>query len=54
MTGVQTCALPISILGFLADHGGWGVAWLFAAAITLIAGGGMYLGARGGANPRPA
>mgnify|MGYP003338831660 CR=1 FL=1 len=42
------------ILGFLADHGGWGVAWLFAAAITLIAGGGMYLGARGGGLGRAA
>jgi MFS family permease len=42
------------ILGFLADHGGWSAAWVFAAAISLIAGAGMYLGARGGVNPRPA
>ncbi|MGI9117496.1 MAG: MFS transporter [Gaiellales bacterium] len=42
------------ILGFLAEHWGWGATWTFAAAITLIAGAGMYLGARGGVNPHPA
>ena len=42
------------ILGFLADRWGWSAAWIFAAAITLIAGAGMYLGARGGVNPRNA
>jgi len=39
------------ILGFLADHWGWSAAWIFAATITLIAGVGMYFGARGGVNP---
>ncbi|MSO47656.1 MAG: MFS transporter [Thermoleophilia bacterium] len=39
------------ILGFLADHWGWSAAWIFAATITLIAGAGMYFGARGGVNP---
>ncbi len=42
------------ILGFLADGWGWSAAWIFAATITLIAGAGMYLGARGGVNPRNA
>ena len=41
------------VLGFLADHWGWGASWLFAATITLIAGVGMFAGARGGVNPRP-
>ena len=42
------------ILGYLAEHWGWGTAWIFAATITLIAGAGMYYGARGGVNPREA
>jgi MFS family permease len=42
------------ILGYLAEHWGWGTAWMFAATITLIAGAGMYYGARGGVNPREA
>jgi predicted small integral membrane protein len=42
------------ILGYLAEHWGWGAAWIFAATITLIAGAGMYYGARGGVNPREA
>ena len=42
------------ILGYLAEHWGWGTAWMFAATITLIAGAGMYDGARGGVNPREA
>lgn len=42
------------ILGYLAEHWGWGTAWIFAATITLIAGVGMYYGARGGVNPREA
>ena len=42
------------ILGFLADHWGWSASWIFAATITLIAGLGMYFGARGGVNPRNA
>lgn len=42
------------ILGYLAEHWGWGTAWIFAATITLIAGAGMYYGARGGVNPHEA
>jgi MFS family permease len=42
------------ILGYLADHWGWGAAWTFTAVITVIAGFGMYFGARGGVNPREA
>ncbi|MGA0122251.1 MAG: MFS transporter [Gaiellales bacterium] len=42
------------LFGLLADRWGWDAAWLFAAAITLIAGAGMFLGARGGVNPRTA
>ncbi len=42
------------ILGFLADRWGWSAAWIFAATITLIAGAGMYLGARGRVNPHQA
>jgi MFS family permease len=42
------------ILGFLADNWGWSAAWIFAATITLIAGLGMYFGARGGVNPHRA
>lgn len=42
------------ILGFLAEHWGWSAAWFFAATITVIAGVGMYLGARGGVNPHRA
>jgi len=42
------------ILGYLADHWGWSAAWLFAATITVIAGFGMYLGARDGVNPHEA
>jgi predicted small integral membrane protein len=38
----------------LADRWGWNAAWVFAAAITLVAGVGMLAGARGGANPRTA
>jgi ACS family hexuronate transporter-like MFS transporter len=42
------------LFGLLADRWGWDAAWLFAAAITLVAGVGMLLGARGGVNPRAA
>ena len=42
------------ILGYLADHWGWGAAWTFTAVITVIAGFGMYFGARGGVNPHQA
>jgi len=42
------------LFGLLADRWGWGAAWVFAAAITLVAGVGMLLGARGGVNPRTA
>ncbi len=42
------------LFGLLADRSGWEAAWIFAAVITLVAGAGMLLGARGGVNPRAA
>lgn len=40
------------IIGFIADRGGWTAAWGVAAAVTVIAGAGMFLGASGGVYPR--
>lgn len=42
------------VMGLIADHQGWTAAWLVATVVTLVAGAGMYFGARGGVNPHSA
>jgi ACS family hexuronate transporter-like MFS transporter len=42
------------VIGFIADRGGWTGAWLAACLLTVIAGTGILVGARGGVNPRSA
>ena len=42
------------IIGLIADNGGWTLAWIVACLLTVIAGVGIALGAKGGVNPRSA